>query len=288
MDEHAKLASIRVNGEQRGNDSSADTRAFGRAERLANVGQLAAGLAHEMNTPLGSISAHAEESLEMLEQLPCARLTREKVDELRERLLAIMRQAHRCSRIATRLLQFAQPGRSLGVKSRVEQVVSDVTELFSPAAQELGVNLTRQLSKELHDAPVAPADLEQLLVNLLQNSLDACRRGDSISIESSVRDSRLLLVVSDSGCGIPQQTLNRIFDPFFTTKPVGHGTGLGLSVCHGIARGVGGSIEVVSAPGQGTRVTVSLPLDASVGSSIRVQDAGTTEAVRGKSAECTD
>lgn len=269
MDDHASLPSIRFNGKDLGSlstEHSTDPIALGWADRLANVGQLAAGLAHEMNTPLGSISAHAEESLEIVEHVRDERLAREKLEDLRGRLLAIMRQANRCSRIATRLLQFAQPGRPMGGKCRPQQIVDEVVELFAPAAQEKGVHLDRLVDAELPDAPVGPAELEQLLVNLLQNSLDACKRGDMVRVQALVQSGCLKLMVSDTGHGIPRETLNRIFEPFFTTKPVGRGTGLGLSVCLGIARSAGGSIEVESAPGHGTRVTVSLPVERSTGS----------------------
>jgi len=206
-----------------------------------------------------------------------------------------MRQANRCSRIATRLLQFAQPGRPVAFQCRTEQVVDQVVELFTPPAREKGIHIGRHLEPDLPDAPVGPAELEQLLVNLVQNSLDACGRGDLIRIEVRVHPheerkeaatsseprslggdtpkSALVLVVSDTGCGIPSETLGRIFDPFFTTKPVGQGTGLGLSVCHGIVRSVGGSIEVESAPGQGTRVIILLPLESNSGPAIRVHEA---------------
>jgi two-component system NtrC family sensor kinase len=276
MDDNKSLASIRLNGKEpsgRVATTAADATALGRADRLANVGQLAAGLAHEMNTPLGSISAHAEESLQLLEHLPDGRLSRERLEDLRGRLLAIMRQAHRCSRVATRLLQFAQPGRPVGGKCIPNEVLRGVVELFTPAASEKGVHLDRLAEANLPDAPVGPAELEQLLMNLIQNAIDACQRGDIVRVQAVGADRHIQFIVTDTGCGIPHETLNRIFDPFFTTKSVGHGTGLGLSVCHGIVRSVGGSIEVESAPGQGTRVTVSLPTDADTRAGVRVHEA---------------
>jgi two-component system, NtrC family, sensor kinase len=262
MNDHNGAARIRMNGKESGEHSimSPDASALGRADRLANVGQLASGLAHEMNTPLGSISGHAEESLELLEQSQDGRLNRQQADELRGRLLAIMRQANRCSRIATRLLQFAQPGRSVSVTSRPDAVITEVVELFAPAAKKRGIQVEPHIHDSLPNAPVDPTDLEQLLVNLIQNSMDACELGDSIRIDVDATDSEFRVVIADTGCGIPREALSRIFDPFFTTKPVGQGTGLGLSVCHGIVRSVNGSIEVESSLGEGTRVTVLLPI----------------------------
>ena len=261
MSDHSCTARIRLNGKGSGEHSAStpNASAMGRADRLANVGQLAAGLAHEMNTPLGSISAHAEESLELLECSHDGRLNGQEMGELRGRLLAIMRQANRCSRIATRLLQFAQPGRSLSATCRPEAIIAEVVEMFTPAAKEKGVHVEPHIKGSLPDAPVGPSDLEQLLVNLIQNSMDACESGDFIRIEADATAAELRFVVADTGCGIARETLNRIFDPFFTTKPVGQGTGLGLSVCHRIVRSVNGSIEVESSPGQGTRVIALLP-----------------------------
>jgi len=234
-----------------------------------------------MNTPLGSISAHAEESLELLEDSQDGRLTRQKAGELRGRLLAIMRQANRCSRIATRLLQFAQPERSVGgATCHPDSVIAEVMELFTPAAKEKGVHVEPHIKGPLPNAPIGPSDLEQLLVNLIQNSIDACEHGDFVRIEVDATAAELRIVVADSGCGIPRDTLNRIFDPFFTTKPVGQGTGLGLSVCHGIVRITNGSIEVESSPGQGTRVTVLLPLESRRRLTFRVLDTCPSDARR--------
>jgi two-component system NtrC family sensor kinase len=275
MDDHSTLASVRFNGKEpigRAVKHAPDSVALGRADRLANVGQLAAGLAHEMNTPLGSISAHAEESLELVEHIRDGRIPKEKLDDLRGRLLAIMRQANRCSHIATRLLQFAQPARSLGATCRAEQVIEQVVDLFTAPARGKDVRLEHFLAGDLPDAPLSAADLEQLLVNLVQNSLDACEPGAQIIVEVKQHERQIQVVVSDTGCGIPRATLNRVFDPFFTTKPVGRGTGLGLSVCLGIVRSIHGAIEVESAPQQGTRVTVTLPLAGAVAGDARARE----------------
>jgi len=234
-----------------------DSHAFGHADRLAAVGQLAGGLAHEMNTPLGSISAHAEEALDLLAP---SKLSAPNRDEVRRHLLLIMRQAQRCSRIATRLLQFARPSQFLGGSCPTDRVIDDSIELLMHAARAKGVNLLRTNLNPLPDAPLGQADLEQLLVNLLQNSIDACQAGDCVRIHGEATADQLTLVVEDTGTGISPETLNRIFDPFFTTKAVGQGTGLGLSVCLGIVASTGGSIEVRSAPGCGARVALALPL----------------------------
>jgi len=262
MDSPKPLATVRLSKQDligRSLVGSADASALGQADRLAAVGQLARGLAHEMNTPLGSISAHAEESIELLQDL---QPSTQRLEDIRGHLLAIMRQAHRCSRIATRLLQFAQPAHALCESCRAEQVIGDVLKLFEPVAQAKGVRLNHSFEKDLSEAPIGPADLEQLLVNLVQNAIDACQSGDLVRVQARFREGQLELVIEDTGSGIPAEILSRIFDPFFTTKPVGQGTGLGLSVCHGIVGSVGGSIEVTSSPHAGTRVTIALPVEA--------------------------
>jgi len=233
--------------------------ALGRADRLAVLGQLASGLAHEINTPLGSISAHAEESLELLDRAQDGKLTPEQISDLKSHMLAIMRQTNRCSTIATRLLQFAHAPGPIGQTCHPRQVIHQVVELLGPTAQGLGVRLQTELEGSLPEVPMGAAELEQVLINLVQNGLDACQPGDSVCIEARAEDGNLCIVVADTGCGIPRETLSRIFDPFFTTKPVGKGTGLGLSVCLGIVRAAGGTIEVASAPGKGTQVTLNIP-----------------------------
>jgi cytochrome c len=259
MDSIMPPASVRMGGDEVGAPAffgSTESHALGQADRLAALGQLAGGLAHEMNTPLGSISALAEESLELIQD---RRLSAKHLAELRGHLLAIMRQSYRCSRIANRLLQFAQPRHVGGERGDFGQVVPDVIDLLTPSARAQHVVLECDLALALPVVPIGPAELEQLLHNLVQNGIDACHGGGVVRIKVRAGDGRILLVVEDTGCGIADEHLERIFDPFFTTKPVGQGTGLGLSVCHGIVAGAGGSIEVASAPGSGTRVIVWLP-----------------------------
>jgi len=259
---HDAYTTIRANG-----DASRRSRpleetervALGRADRLAVLGQLASGLAHEINTPLGSISAHAEESLELLDRVQDGKLTPEQLSDLKTHMLAIMRQTNRCSTVATRLLQFAHAPGPIGQTCHPRQVIHQVLELLGPTAQGMGVRLETELEGSLPEVPMGAAELEQVLINLVQNGLDACQPGQSVCIEAKAQNGNLHIVVADTGCGIPRETLGRIFDPFFTTKPVGKGTGLGLSVCLGIVRAAGGTIEVTSAPGKGTRVTVIIP-----------------------------
>jgi two-component system NtrC family sensor kinase len=241
-----------------------DSAALGRADRLASIGQLAAGLAHEMNTPLGSISAHAEESLEEIDRLQRERTPDQPLADLRAHQMAIMRQANRCSRIASRLLLFVQSVRPAIRKCRADEVIQDVIQLFVPSAQAKSVRLERTIDGKLPDVLIGPSELEQLLVNLMQNSVDACDTGGSVRLTASAHDDHATFLIEDTGCGISDEDMNRIFDPFFTTKPIGQGTGLGLSVCLGIVRSARGTIEVDSVPGRGTRVQVSLPAERGV------------------------
>lgn len=229
------------------------------ADRLALIGQLAAGLAHHMNTPLACVAAHAEECLDLLDRLE-AQLPREVLEELRGRLHAVLRHTGRCARYVQQLLQFARPGTRLRGHARLESAIQDATRLLKPLAETRGVSIQTDLRNG--DVPVAisPGDFEQLLVNLLHNAIDACEGGGTVRVAAALDGDDVRLVIEDEGCGIAPEHLPRVFEPFFTTKPEGRGSGLGLSVCHGIVRAVGGHIEISSKLGQGTRVTVRLPV----------------------------
>lgn len=255
MDSVDKVASARITSSCQPL-VAADALALSQADRLAAVGQLAGGLAHEINTPLGTISAHAEESLELLREQG---LTPRSTVDLREHLMAIIRQANRCSRITSRLLQFAEPARSVRETCRAEQIIADVLRLFEPVAEAKDVQLDSLIEPHLPDAPIGPADLEQMLVDLVQNGLDACEHGGTVRVRAGMVANQMQLVVEDTGSGIAADVLERIFDPFFTTKPVGQGTGLGLSVCHGIVTSIAGRMDVATIPGCGTRVTITMP-----------------------------
>ena len=216
------------------------------SEKLAALGTLAAGLAHELNNPIGIISTRAE--LVLLDAEPRA-LPEDLVEDLR----VIHRHAQRVSRIAQGLLSFSRS--SSGQPGRVDlnRVVDETLLLVDKTIVKAGVELRRALAPGLPPIWGDANALQQVVVNLLSNARDAVKGAGEISIETRAAPGPpggVQLVVSDSGPGIPPEVLPKIFDPFFTTKA--EGTGLGLSISYGIVRDHRGTVDVRSAPGEGT------------------------------------
>jgi PAS domain S-box-containing protein len=224
-----------------------------RAEKLAAIGTLAAGLAHELNNPIGIMSSRIE--LMLLEGkagLPV---------ELREDLEVLHRQAQRVARITQGLLTFARHSSGERAPVDLNHVVRETLLLAERQIAKEGVRVTAELAPDL-PAVLGDVDtLQQVVLNLVTNARDALTEaGGDIRIETRRREGRadlVELVVADTGPGIAPEDVARIFDPFFTTKL--SGTGLGLSITHGIVREHGGTIDVQSAPGKGARFVLAFP-----------------------------
>ncbi len=220
------------------------------SERLAAVGLLASGVAHEINTPLTGISSYAEMLLEEINA----------DDSRREILERIKKQSWRASHIANSLLNFSRGSGGDFEKVDLYEVVEETLSLFEP--QLKGRRIRIRHARTPGPRPLARGHrgrLQQVLLNLLLNARDALPAGGEIRITTSASGGTVGLEVADTGEGIPQENLDRIYDPFFTTKGSGKGTGLGLSVTYGIVRDHGGTISVDSRPGHGTRFLVGLP-----------------------------
>jgi len=232
---------------------------FLRSARLADIGQLAAGVAHEINTPLASIALRAESLMKTAEDPRL--LAIDSFKNFPRYLKTIDEEIFRCKRIIGSLLDFSRV-RKPEVKD------SDLNALAERAAELVGHQMKlKQVTIALHldrDLPRVPADegqLRQALLALLMNALDATPAGGHVEIETSREgDDAVALTVADSGVGIAPENLGKIFSPFFTTKPVGQGTGLGLAICHGIVSSHGGEIKVESEEGKGTRLSLVLPV----------------------------
>lgn len=215
------------------------------AEKLAGLGTLAAGLAHELNNPIGIISSRAE--LLLLESgsepLPAG---------LREDLEVIHRHAQRVARIAQGLLSFARHSSGRPGLVDLNHVVDATLLLVEKLIVTGGVTLKRALAPDLPPIWGEANAIQQVVMNLLTNARDATRAGDEISVETArdAADGAVRLIVRDTGAGIPPELLPKIFDPFFTTKA--EGTGLGLSISYGIVRDHHGTVDVQSQPGEGT------------------------------------
>ncbi|MFP3868393.1 MAG: PAS domain S-box protein [Desulfobacteraceae bacterium] len=224
------------------------------AEKIASLGRLAAGVAHEINNPLAGILIYAELLFrEMAAQNP----DRANVEE-------IITQTLRCQKIVTRLLEFSR--QSLGERTLFDpnSVISRCVDLVKHQALFHDIEIVQQLDPELPQIIGDPGQLHQVFTNLLLNAADAMSGLGQITITSQVTSAQdgVVLTFSDTGTGIPVHIRDKIFDPFFTTKPPGKGTGLGLAVVYGVIQRHGGSIEVDSEPGGGASFIMKLPLNS--------------------------
>ncbi len=229
--------------------------ALRRAEKLATIGTLAAGMAHEIGTPLGIISGRAEQVLLRLG-------TPDSTDAARKGLTSILAQVEKVSGTIRQLLDFARvrpvEARALAPAALFEGLAGLLDHRFAQGK----VRLTVELPLTLPPISGDPAQLEQVFVNLLLNAADACAPGGHVKVGAVVEGARLVFAIADDGCGIPPEHTSAVFDPFFTTKKRGQGTGLGLPIAADIVKNHGGTLELDSEPGQGTTVRVGLPIAA--------------------------
>ncbi len=222
------------------------------SEKMASIGLLAAGVAHEVNTPLTGISSFTQMLLEGADP-----------DDPRTRLLEkIERQTFRAARIVNGLLTLARPvAASAGDRTPVDlnAIVGDVLSLLEHQFELHRVKVRRELSDTAVVIVGMEHKLQQVFLNLFLNAKDAMPRGGWLTIATRLEGDRAVVEVADTGSGIPSEHIARIYDPFFTTKAIGQGTGLGLSITYGIVREHDGAIDCDSTVGQGTRFTVTLP-----------------------------
>jgi len=223
------------------------------AEKLAAIGELLSGVAHELNNPLTTIIGFSEL---LLEDPGVA-------GPVRADLERILRQAKRSSRIVHDLLTFARQSRIQLAQVDVNALLAQTLELVQGKLEDSGLQVTLDLDPHLPHTLADAGQLQQVLLNLFTNAQQAMAGAPgprTLRIQTRATPTDLRIAVADSGPGIPQEYLQRIFDPFFTTKPVGEGTGLGLSICYGIVREHGGRIWTESKPGRGATFFVELPI----------------------------
>ncbi len=222
------------------------------SEKIASVGRMAAGVAHEINNPLSGIMLYAEILKENLKDNP---------QHLRD-IQEIIDQTMRCKRIVSDLLEFSR--QSIGKVSSfpLEELVEKSLNLLINQASFHDIQIIRKISPGLPDMVGDMAQLQQVFINLLINAADALEGKGRIVIEGDFDEKRgnFIIKVSDNGPGIPEELREKIFDIFFTTKPAGKGTGLGLSICQNIIKLHGGTISVSCPPEGGTTFTIELPL----------------------------
>jgi len=222
------------------------------ADRLATIGQLAAGVAHELNEPLGGILGFSQLA--------------SKHPGLPEQVLMDLSKIESASlharEVISKLMLFARQTLPTRKKANLNEIVEEGLYFLDSRCMKAGIELQRNLSSDLPEISVDPAQIHQVLVNLVVNAIQSMEAGGDLEVKTFSRDGFVCLSVADSGCGMTKDVQKKIFVPFFTTKDVGEGTGLGLPVVHGIVTSHGGAIEVDSRPGSGTRFTIRLPLSS--------------------------
>ena len=220
------------------------------ADRLATIGMLAAGVAHELNEPLGNILGFAQLAKK------CPGLPESAGHDIGKIEMASLHARE----IIQKLLVFARQSQPHKTQVNLNQVVQDGLYFFEARCAKEGIELIRQLSPELPEIIADPGQLNQLLVNLVVNALQSMPGTGKITVQTRFSNNNVYLIVKDTGTGMSKEVLDKIFIPFFTTKDVGHGTGLGLPVVYGIVTAHGGTIDVKSEPGCGTQFEIQLPL----------------------------
>jgi signal transduction histidine kinase/Trp operon repressor len=219
------------------------------ADRLATIGQLSAGVAHELNEPLGNILAFAQ----------LAKKERDVPKQVAQDLDKIVASSLHAREIIKKLMLFARQTPPRKMQVDLNAVVEDGLFLLASRCSKEGVTIERDLAEGLPEIVADPSQLNQVLVNLVVNAIQATPQGGSVRIVTRAAGSRVVLTVEDTGVGMDREVLAKIFTPFFTTKDVHEGTGLGLPVVHGIVTSHGGAISVESKPGEGSRFEIHLP-----------------------------
>jgi signal transduction histidine kinase len=222
------------------------------SEKMASIGLLAAGVAHEVNTPLTGISSYTQM---LLEKAP-------PEDPTTKVLEKIERQTFRAAKIVNGLLNLARPAQVDSGPCDINVVINDVLSLLEHQFRTGSIQVRKELAADTPAVQGIEHKLQQVFLNLFLNARDAMPSGGWLTIVTRHDASGAVIEIADTGSGIPEDALSRIYDPFFTTKEIGKGTGLGLSITYGIVQEHGGTIACDSHIGQGTRFTIRFPFAA--------------------------
>ncbi len=220
------------------------------ADRLATVGQLTAGVAHELNEPLGNILGFSQLAMK------CPKLPHQAKMDIEKIITASLYSRE----VIKKLMLFTRQAPAKMIKVDLNQVVEDGLYFLESRCNQEGIEVVRSLLANLPKITADSAQLQQVLVNLVVNSIHAMPDGGTLTIKTHGSDNHVSLFVEDTGIGIKKELVKQIFIPFFTTKDIGEGTGLGLAVVHGIVASHGGTINVWSEVGQGTRFNIQFPV----------------------------
>jgi len=232
--------------------------------KLASVGELAAGIAHEINNPVAIMVQEAGWIEDLLEEEEFKK--GKNLEEFKSALIQVKSQGKRCKDITHKLLSFARKTTPKIEKVQINEMIEEVVAISDMAAYTR-ISINSYLDKSLPPIYESQTEIQQILLNLINNALYALEKdGGKIDITSRREAHHALIIVEDNGPGIPEAYLDRIFDPFFTTKPVGKGSGLGLSICFGIIKRMDGEINVHSTIDEGTRFEIRFPLKSPMNS----------------------
>jgi len=221
-------------------------------EKLSALGRMAAGIAHEINNPLGGILIY---STNLIKKIPDG-------SPLKEGMEIIIHETLRCKTIISELLEFSREKEPQKTLTNINEIIKKTVNMLQNEFSLDHINVTTELSDEVPDNFMDQNQIQQVLINLMLNAIEAIRDNGAINIRSSIGPDhkRIRIDISDDGCGISQEHSGKLFEPFFTTKP--KGTGLGLAVSYRIIRNHKGDIRVSSTPGKGSTFTIELPLES--------------------------
>ncbi len=245
-------------------DSANDTvnRQIIESGSLASIGELASGIAHEINNPVAIMVEEAGWVQDLIHEGIDKNDNRE---EFIRALKQIETQGRRCKEITRKLLTFGRKTDSRIENVQLNDLIEEVVSLSLEKARHANVKILTNLDPYLPEIQASVTEMQQVLSNIINNGLDAMEnKGDRLDISSTSNEDHIVLTVRDNGPGITAINLNRVFDPFFSTKPVGKGSGLGLSICYGIVKKMGGRINFESVVGEGSAFHIELPLNNAV------------------------
>jgi two-component system NtrC family sensor kinase len=235
---------------------------FIQASKLASVGELSAGVAHEINNPLAIINF---ENQILADMEKTAEMAPDFRDQLLRSMTRVSNQVKRCKRLTHNLLKFSRQTESVMGNVDLNSLIEEVVALVEREAATSGIRLIVEPEPDLPAVLADSSQIQQVFLNLITNAIDAHNDTGYGSVRivtrKNMREKGVEIVFSDTGSGIPPAIIDKIFDPFFTTKPVGKGTGLGLSICYGIVSKLGGHLSVQSKVGEGSVFTVFMPFE---------------------------
>jgi two-component system NtrC family sensor kinase len=249
IDAVAKQIAIIVERKQTEEDKARLQEQLRHADRLATIGQLSAGVAHELNEPIGGILGFAQ-LIAKYPKLP---------EQIKQDIEKITKASLHAREVVKKLMIFARQMPPQKTHVNLNQVVEEGLYFLESRCAKEGIEVLRHLSPCLPEIIADPSQITQVLVNIVVNAIQAMPDGGTLKIKTEVSGKNVKLTIEDTGIGMDEKVKQKIFLPFFTTKDIGEGTGIGMAVVHGIITAHGGSIEVESEPGCGTKVEVKLP-----------------------------